>query len=89
MASNSNQLAYEWRRKLLYAIEGKQYQAESDPVKRKILILINPFGGAGAAAGNWVIARPMLENSNIEMTVKHTEYQNHAYEIVNGNLQPG
>ena len=43
-------------------------------MKRKVLILINPFGGAGAAAGNWVIARPMLENSNIEMTVKHTEY---------------
>ena len=48
--------------------------------------MINPFGGAGAAVVNWEIARPMLENSHIEMTIKHTEYQNHAYEIVNGNL---
>ena len=89
MASVSNALAVEWQRRLLWALEGKPYREDAEPQKRKILVLINPFGGAGAAAGNWAVARPMLENSHIDMTVKHTEYQNHAFEIVNGNLNPG
>lgn len=28
--------------------------------QRKILVLVNPFGGAGAAPGNWAIAQRMF-----------------------------
>jgi len=34
----------------LWALEDKCYEAGLDPPKRKVLVLINPFGGAGAAA---------------------------------------
>ena len=39
--------------------------------KRKILIYINPFGGAGAAANNWAQARPMFDaaESRVEYEV--------------------
>jgi hypothetical protein len=46
---------------------------EQDPPKRKVLVLINPFGGAGAAARNFETARPLLEAAYIEITVKWTE----------------
>jgi sphingosine kinase len=54
------------------------------PKKRKVLVFINPFGGAGAAAANWLIARPMFElaGSRIEYTVLETERRNHAFDYV-------
>ena len=50
--------------------------------------MINPFGGAGAAAANWNIARPFLEKAHVAMTIKHTERRNHAYDIVHDDLLP-
>ena len=60
--------------------------AEQDPPRRKVLVLINPFGGAGAAARNFETARPLLEDAHIDMTVKWTERAQHAYDICNSEL---
>jgi diacylglycerol kinase family enzyme len=52
--------------------------------------LINPFGGAGAAPGNWATARQLFElaQQRIELTVVETERANHAFEYVQ-QLQVG
>ncbi len=57
---------------------------ESFGPKRKILVFINPFGGAGAAVANWAEAQPLfdLAKSRIEYEVIETERQNHAYDYV-------
>ena len=86
LASISRDLATTWRRKLLWAIEGKPYNEESDPERRKVLVLINPFGGAGAAAAAWNVAHPFLESANVLLTVKHTERAMHAHDIVHEDL---
>ena len=54
------------------------------PKKRRVLVFINPFGGAGAAATNWLVARPLFEfaDSRLEYTVIETERRNHAYDYV-------
>ena len=52
--------------------------------------MINPFGGAGAAPRNWLLARPILEAaSHIELTIRETDRAHHAFEIVNAELAPG
>jgi len=43
------------------------------PPKRKILILLNPFSGHGAAAANWEVARVILEKCYVDMTIIRTE----------------
>lgn len=60
-------------------------------MRRKVLILINPFGGAGAATANFEIAQPVLTaaRSQIDVTVRRTERANHAFEIVRDELMPG
>ena len=57
------------------------------PRKRKVLILINPFSGGGAAAANWVIAKGLLDKAYIGMTIIETERAGHAYDIVNKELK--
>ena len=52
------------------------------------MVLINPFGGAGAAAQAWIDAQPILENAHVDLTVKETERARHAFDIVQG-LAPG
>lgn len=37
-----------------------------DPEKRKVLVLLNPFGGAGAAFRNWAVAEPIFRLAHIE-----------------------
>ncbi len=59
------------------------------PPKRKILILLNPFSGHGAAAANWEVARVILEKCYVDMTIIRTERAQHAYEIVHNDLKPG
>jgi len=34
------------------------------PKQRKILVLVNPFGGAGAAPGNWEIAQQLFNQAS-------------------------
>ena len=86
LASVSQNLAVTWQRKLLWALDDKPYSPDSEPEQRKILVLINPFGGAGAATAAWNLARPFLEKAHIQLTVKLTEHRNHAYEIVHNDL---
>jgi len=52
------------------------------------LLLINPFGGAGAAARNWVLAQEILEKSYIDLKVVETERAGHAFDIVNKKIVP-
>ena len=63
MTTSDTTLAHEWRRRILWALENKVYIDDQDPPKRKILVLLNPFGGAGAARRNWAIAEPMFQKA--------------------------
>ena len=47
-------------------------------------MLVNPFGGAGAAPGNWEIANQLFNHARqrVELTVMETERANHAFEYV-------
>ena len=81
-------MAYEWKRRFLWALENKYYRDDEDPQKRKVLILLNPFGGAGAARLNWALVEPMLEKAHIQYSLVETQHANHAYEIVNAELVP-
>ena len=62
----------------------KQICLKVFPKRRKILVLINPFGGAGAAPGNWEVAREIfdLAPQRVQITVMETERANHAFEYV-------
>lgn len=53
-----------------------------------MLVLINPFGGAGAAARNWESARPMMDAAYLDLKVQFTERAQHAYEMCNEELAP-
>ena len=57
-----------------------------DPEKRKVLVLLNPFGGAGAAFRNWAVAEPMFRLAHIEYQLIQTQHAGHAFEIVNGEI---
>lgn len=59
------------------------------PLKRKVLVLVNPFSGRRLAARNWEIARPILEKAHIEMKVIMTERAGHAYDMVKDDLRIG
>ena len=37
-----------------------------------MLVLINPFGGAGAATRNWDLVRPMLDIAHLEYELIQT-----------------
>jgi sphingosine kinase len=52
-----------------------------------MLVLINPFGGAGAAARNWDTAEPLLKDAYADVEVRFTERANHAYDIANKELK--
>jgi sphingosine kinase len=65
------------------------YIEDQDPVKPKILILLNPFGGAGAARINWQQVEPMMDKAHIDYTLQETEFAGHAYEIVNSGIVAG
>ena len=65
------------------------FNDEEDPQKRKVLILLNPFGGAGAARRNWAVVQPMLDKAHLDYDLIQTQHQNHAFEIVNNQLVIG
>ena len=67
---------------MLWAIESKPFVADSDPEKTKILVLLNPFGGAGAAPRNWAIAQPLFQLAHVDYEVIMTQHAGHAGEIV-------
>ena len=49
LLANSFEMVSEWRRRLLWALDNKVYRDDEDPRPRRALVLLNPFGGAGAA----------------------------------------
>ena len=53
-----------------------------------MIVLINPFGGAGAAARNWEVARTLMEKAYIDLQVQFTERAQHAFDICNKELRP-
>ena len=89
LLATSLDVANEWRRRLLWALENKMFNDEEDPQKRKVLILLNPFGGAGAARRNWAVVQPMLDKAHLDYDLIQTQHQNHAFEIVNNQLVIG
>jgi sphingosine kinase len=52
------------------------------PLKRKMLVLLNPFGGGGRAIRTWQTAQTMLRDAHIEITEFLTERPKHAFEMV-------
>ena len=72
LLASSVELAQEWRRRLLWALENKLYRDDSDPKPRNALVLLNPFGGAGAARNNWAIVEPVFERAHIAVTLRET-----------------
>ena len=49
------------------------------PMKTKILVLVNPFGGNGRGPGVFQIAREILDKAaHLEIEVMQTERKNHA-----------
>jgi len=51
------------------------------PEKRRILALLNPFGGRGLAPRIWEHAKTLLDLGHLDITLRHTEYAGHAKEI--------
>jgi len=64
------------------ATNGDPTLTNSLPEKRKILAFLNPFGGRGLAPRIWQHALTILELGHVSITLRHTEDQNHAKEIV-------
>jgi len=71
------------------ATNGELTLTTSLPGKRKILAFLNPFGGRGLAPRIWEHALTILELGHVSITLRHTEYQNHAKEIVSDQIKPG
>ena len=89
LLSNSVIVAHEWQRRLFWALDNKIYQDDCDPKKRKLLILLNPFGGAGAARRNWAVVEPYFQKAHLDYQLVETQHAGHAYEIVNTELVAG
>ena len=55
----------EYHRRILWALEGNTYREDREPEKPKYLVLLNPFGGAGAARRNWTIVEPLFRLAHV------------------------
>ena len=52
------------------------------------MILLNPFGGAGAARRNWATVEHLFQKAHIDFTLLTTQYANHAQEVVRDQISP-
>ena len=61
------------------------------PPKRRVLALLNPFGGRGLGPSIWEKAKTSIfdKAKHLEVTLKHTERARHAYDIAKDELQVG
>jgi hypothetical protein len=59
------------------------------PQKKKLLTLLNPFGGGGKAPAKWVKAKQLLDYCHLDIILKHTERINHGFDIVKNEIQIG
>lgn len=51
-------------------------------IRKKLLIIINPFGGKGHGKKIWNKVKYLYDVSMFDYDVLYTQYKNHAYEIV-------
>ncbi len=58
------------------------------PPRRKLLVLVNPFGGKGTAARVCAAIEPVLAHSGAEVTKLETQRAGHAHEIAR-DFKPG
>ena len=79
-----------WRVRIIQAAYGGNPKIKDTlPPKRKVLALLNPFGGRGLAPRKWETAKEIFDLCYIDVTLKHTERAMHAHEITNKEIQPG
>ena len=82
MICDTKQSAIEWKNRVIQAgYCGDPKIKDCVPEKKKILALLNPFGGRGLAAVKFEEAKELLDLCHIEITLKHTERRNHAFDI--------
>ena len=71
--------AAKWRSVLLWAANSDTVKDTGEPDKRKALVLLNPFGGAGTAERNWEEkAKPLLQYAHMDISIRYTERAKHA-----------
>jgi len=86
----NGQEAKEWQIRVINAAYGGDPTVcDSMPPKKRLLALLNPFGGAGKAPGKWEKAKQLLDYCHVDITLKHTERRNHGYDIVKDEVQIG
>ena len=79
---DSEESAREWHNRVIQAGYGGDPKIkDSVPEQKKILVLLNPFGGRGLAATKFEQAKQLLDLCHIDITLKHTERRNHAFDI--------
>lgn len=82
-------MANEYSNRIQYALNELTYKEDSAPPNPKYLVLLNPFGGAGAARRNWSLIEPMFKVAAIEYELRETQYAGHAGDIVREQITPG
>ena len=87
MMCESSEQAKEWQTRLIQVAYGGDVNITDQlPPKKKILALLNPFGGMGLAPRKWEVAKQIIDKAHIDVTLKETERQMHAYDIVKDEL---
>ena len=87
---NSADEAKEWKNRVLQAAYGGDPNIKDlEPPKKRVLALLNPFGGMGLAPRKWQTAKEILDLAHIDITLKETERAKHAFDILKNELQPG
>lgn len=82
--------ALQWQCRLTQAAYGGDPNISNQmPDKKKLYALLNPFGGMGLAPRKWEVAKEILDLSHVEYTLKQTERQNHAHDIIKNEIQIG
>jgi sphingosine kinase len=87
---SNGQEAKEWQCRVINAAYGGDPTVCNNmPEKKRILALLNPFGGGGKAPAKWDKAKMLLDFCHIDVTLKYTERRNHGYDILKDEVQIG
>ena len=57
--------------------------------KKKVMVILNPFGGAGKAPKKWAEAKEIFDLAHIDYDLRNTDKQGHAYEIMKNEVEVG
>ena len=67
-------MANEWMTRIIQAAyKGDPIISDRLPEKKKILALLNPFGGMGLAPRKWEIAKQITDKAHLELNLLQTE----------------